>query len=226
MRKELLCAAALAASVAVAPGAMAQVYLRIDGGGAISANTDLEDTNPTASNTTLGFDRFNGDLGTSPLGSAGIGYRISPSFRMDLTGSYVTPLDFRGTDALGLGATARAKPIFGLLNSYIDFAALAGMPASSVQPFLVFGLGASHTQLDTVTAASGVVIASGRTKTQFAWGIGGGVGFPLGRVVTFDVMYKYIDLGNAESASSVGGGTPVRIGIQLHTLTAGFRLEF
>ena len=235
MKRELFAAAAMLALVASAPEAMAQVYLRLDGGGAFSANTALEDTNPTAFNAGLGFNTPRGDAGTSPLGSAGVGYRFSPSFRMDLTGTYVAPLNFSGTDPFGGIATAKIKPLYALLNGYIDFAGLAGMPASGVQPFLVFGLGASHTQLDTITltGVGGTLTINGHKSTEFAWGIGAGVGFPLGRVVTLDLMYKYVDLGNAQSGTqgvfngvTLPPATASQIGIQLHEVTAGLRLEF
>ncbi len=244
MRK-VLCAAALAAMVAGAPQAMAQVgsgiYLRADAGGTYSGNNiTFEDTAPNDPNSSLGSATITGHAGPATFGDAGVGYRFSPYFRADLTLSYAPALKFTGHDPFGLGtdSTAKIKPWTAFLNNYIDFAPLAGMPASGVQPFLVLSIGASRNELRPMTTAQGantLSILEGAKRTDVAWGIGAGVGFPLGRFVTFDLTYKYMDLGEMRSSgqfsfiSTTGGpstGTPIKAELTLHTVTAGLRVGF
>lgn len=242
MMRKLLGAATLVALALGASPSMAQVgsgvYFRIDAGAGFSSNTALADTDPSNPNASLGGITFSGDAGTSALASAGIGVRLSPIFRIDVTGSYMPWLRFSGQDNLGLGtiATAKIKPRVGLVNGYVDLGGLAGLPLSSAQPYLVASVGASRNQLDAInlSAPGGPTVSSinGRTTTEFAWGLGAGIGIPLGRFVTFDLMYKYLDLGRVESSNmlTVGGttvqGTAIAADLHVHTVTAGFRVGF
>jgi opacity protein-like surface antigen len=242
MKKLLGAAALLTLAVGVSP-AMAQVgsgvYIRVDAGGGFSTNMAFKDTDPRAPNTTLGGLIQAGDAGTSGLLSAGMGVRLSPAFRLDLTGSYLPWLRFSGHDCSCSGSTltsaARIKSSVGMVNGYVDFAGLAGLPASSAQPYLVASVGAARNQLDSFTISSGgvpVLTINGKTKMDVAWGLGAGVGFPLGRFVTFDLMYKYLDLGEVRSSDqlSLGAltatGTPITAQLHVHTLTAGLRIGF
>jgi opacity protein-like surface antigen len=123
-----------------------------------------------------------------------------------------------------------------LVNGYVDLGGLAGLPLSSAQPYLVGSLGASRNQLDTVNFSTpgGPTFATinGRTTTELAWGVGAGIGIPLGRFVTFDLMYKYLDLGRAQSSDqlTVGGTTfqttAIAADLHVHTVTAGLRFGF
>ena len=240
MRKLLGAATLLALAIAASP-TMAQVgsgvYFRIDAGAGFSSNTGLSDTDASNPNASLGGVTYNGDAGISALASAGIGVRLSPIFRIDLTASYMPWFRFSGQDSLGLGtmASAKIKPRVGLVNGYVDLGGLAGLPLSSAQPYLVGSLGASRNQLgDLNTTAPGITFftANGRTTTQLAWGLGAGIGIPLGRFVTFDVMYKYLDLGRVETSGLLTLGsttiqaTPIAADLHVHTVTAGLRFGF
>jgi opacity protein-like surface antigen len=214
------------------------VYFRVDVGAGFSTNTAFADTDPFNPNASLGGVTYTGDAGTSALASAGIGVRLSPIFRIDLTGSYMPWLRFSGQDNLGLGtvATAKIKPRLALVNGYVDLGGLAGLPLSSAQPYLVGSLGASRNQLDDINLSTPggptFTTINGRTITQFAWGVGAGIGVPLGRFVTFDLMYKYLDLGRVESSNllTTGGttiqATPIAADLHVHTVTAGLRFGF
>lgn len=243
MMRKLLGAATLVALAAGTSPSMAQVgsgvYFRLDAGAGFSTDMTFKDTNPLAPNSTLGGLNQVGDASTSGLLSAGIGLRLSPVFRLDLTGSYLPWLRFDGHDCgcsgSILNSTARIKSSVGLVNGYVDFGGLAGFPASSAQPYLVASLGAARNQLDTVMVSSGGIPlfnVSGKSKLGVAWGLGAGVGFPLGRFVTFDVMYKYLDLGEVRSSDQVSlgtltaTGTPITAQLHVHTITAGFRVGF
>lgn len=231
---ELASAVAFLTLALGASGAKAQMnsgfYVRGDVGGAFSTDTTFEDTNPTAPNSTFGTVKVTGNSGNSVLVDAGAGFRFSPLFRADLTLSYIPSLRFSGSDNAGFGTsnTADIKSLVGMVNGYLDLAALAGMPGSVIQPFLVGSAGLSRNELGTLkTMPTGNTI-SGSTRTEFAWGVGAGVGIPVARNVTIDVMYKYLDLGEvrSSSATSIGTRTPIKADLQLHTVTAGVRLGF
>lgn len=234
--KKVLCAATLAALVVGTPLARAGVYLRLDGGGAFSTDMNFTDVNSNAPNSLFNF-TFAGDAGTSPIGSVGIGYRFTPVVRFDLTGSYVPNLVFLGHDVpFGIGDTARAtiRSQVALVNGYFDFAGAAGLPPGSVEPYLVASIGASRNQLGTfVIGGANIQRYNRNTMIDVAWGVGAGFGIPLGRVVTLDFMYKYLDLGEVRTSvqtdsTAVPGGiaSPVNSHLHLHTITAGFRFEF
>jgi opacity protein-like surface antigen len=240
MRKLLGAAVLLALAIGASP-TMAQVgsgvYFRIDGGGAFSTNMTFKDTNAFDPGSTLGGVTYSGDAGNSVIGSAGIGVRLSPVFRIDLTASYMPWFRFNGGDNFNGGtlASAKIKPRVGLVNGYVDFGGLAGFPASSANPYLVASLGAARNQLDNFIVNGGgttLLTVNGKTTMDLAWGLGAGIGFPLGRFVTFDLMYKYLDLGKVESSNlvTVGGvttqGTPITADLHAHTVTAGLRFGF
>src|SRR5260370_19651324 len=111
MKKLLGAATLLTLAVGVSP-AMAQVgsgvYFRVDAGGGFSTNTTFNDTNAVASNSTLGGVTYHGDAGTSVLGSAGLGIRLSPVFRIDLTASYLPWFRFSGGGKVCPGPPAAA----------------------------------------------------------------------------------------------------------------------
>ncbi len=240
MNKLLGAATLLALTVGALP-AIAQVgsgvYIRVDAGGGFSTNMAFKDTNAFAPGSTLGGRTYSGDAGTSVLGSAGLGIRLSPMFRIDLTASYLPWFRFNGGDNINSGtlAGAKIKPRVGLVNGYVDFGGLAGLPASSAQPYLVASLGAARNQLDNVSLTAGgstFLTINGKTTTDVAWGLGAGIGFPLGRFVTFDLMYKYLDLGQAKSSNLVTAAgvttqaTAITAELHVHTITAGFRVGF
>src|SRR5690242_12100242 len=94
MRKLLGAATLLALALVLGTSpSMAQlgsgVYVRVDGGAGFSANTALADTDAFNPNASLGAVTYSGDAGRSALASAGIGVRLSPIFRIDVTGSYM-----------------------------------------------------------------------------------------------------------------------------------------
>jgi len=241
MRK-LLGAATLLALASGASPTMAQVgsgvYFRVDAGAGFSTNTTIADTDPFNPRASLGGVTYSGDAGISALASAGIGVRLSPIFRIDVTGSYMPWLRFSGQDNVGGTsiATAKIKPRVGLVNGYVDLGGLAGFPPSSAQPYLVGSVGASRNQLDAVNLSTpgGPTFATinGRTTTGFAWGVGAGIGIPLGRFFTFDLMYKYLDLGRVESSNlfTTGGATvqatAIAADLHVHTVTVGLRVGF
>jgi opacity protein-like surface antigen len=232
MRKLFHAVAVLALAGASPAVAETGLYLRVDGGGAFSMGMTFADTDPTSPNSTLGTTTFSGTAGNSAIGDAGIGFRFTPALRVDVTGSYIPYLRFEGTDNQGTGTlgTVNIRPRVGLVNGYVDFAWLAGMPLSGINPYLVASLGASNNQLGTFTLSnSGATeTLNAHTNLSFAWGVGAGVGIPLGRFVTFDLMYKYLDLGQLLTSAQTSSGslTPITSQLHLNTVTAGFRFNF
>jgi opacity protein-like surface antigen len=85
------------------PGA----YIRADGGYGFSFDTRFKDVNFAQ---TLGDDvRVKGDSGSSPFYQAGLGFRFTRFFRVDVTANYLPSLKFSGTDNVGLGTANNAQ---------------------------------------------------------------------------------------------------------------------
>jgi opacity protein-like surface antigen len=207
------------------------LYLRLDGGGAFSANTDFKDTN--FATPTLGVgNRLTGDSGSSVLGDVGIGARFLPFFRADVTASYMPSLRFNGGDNLGTGSVNTAKIRSGvvLVNAYFDFPVLTVF--GPLQPYFDVGIGAARNKIGTMTSTFIGGSLAGHTETDVAGSLGVGVGIPLGNNILLDLAYKFIDLGEVRTGPVVSatfpgtGPSPIKADLAVHTLTAGLRFVF
>jgi opacity protein-like surface antigen len=206
------------------------IYVRLDGGGAFSADTRFRDT---SFDTTLGAgNRLTGDSGSSVLGDVGIGARFLPFFRADVTASYIPSLRFSGGDNFGTGSinTAQIRSGVVLANAYFDFPVLTIF--GPLQPYLDVGLGAARNKIGAMTSTFIGGGLAGHTETSVAGSVGFGVGIPLGDHALIDIAYKFIDLGEVRtgavtSATFPGTGTaPIKADLAVHTLTAGVRFLF
>jgi opacity protein-like surface antigen len=211
----------------VAPG----IYLRADAGGAFSADTRWRDEN--FSSPALGEGaRLTGDSGNSAIYDVGIGGRISPLVRIDVTASYLPSLRFNGGDNLGTGSvnTARIHSWVGLVNAYFDFPVLTIF--GPLEPYVDIGLGAANNRVSPMTSTFIGGSFGGHTETSVAGSVGVGLGIPLARNVMLDLAYKFIDLGEMRtgavtSATFPGTGTsPIKADLAVHTVTLGARIGF
>jgi opacity protein-like surface antigen len=207
------------------------LYLRVDGGGAFSADTNFKDTN--FATPTLGDGvRLTGDSGNTVLGDVGIGARLLPYLRVDVTASYLPNLRFSGGDNLGTGSVNTAKIRSGvvLVNAYFDFPVLTIF--GPLQPYFDIGLGAARNKIDTMNSTFIGGSLAGHTETDVAGSVGVGVGIPLGDRALLDLAYKFIDLGEVRTGPVVSatfpgtGPSAIKADLAVHTLTAGLRFLF
>ena len=214
------------------------VYVRGDFGGAFGNNVTLRDNSPTAANTTIGGTSFPAHTGNSVLFGGGIGYRFAPMFRGDFTLDYIPSLNVNNTNASGTNSSTLSAPLnslVGMANGYLDLNGFLPNMFGSVQPYIDAGIGFANNSLGTMKSGGGGTL-SGSSQTNFAWGAGAGVNFPLTQQLSLDVAYKYLDLGSLKSgnvttgAFGVGNPSPVT-GIKsndltMNTVTVGLRWTF
>ena len=240
IRAAVLGCALLAAST---PGVFAQsmpswipfhsVYVRGDIGGAFGRDTDFRNL-PTP----LGVGtKQKSELGNSLMYGGGIGVRINPMFRTDITIDKINRLNIDGTNSAvpGLTSSAHVSSIVGMLNGYFDINGVAPNLFGPFQPYLQAGVGASRNDLSRTSFALGgasVASVSSHATTRFAWGAGAGVAYAVVPNLLLDLSYKYLDLGDMHSGTTLSVGaarvntTRMAAELRAHTVMLGLRYEF
>jgi opacity protein-like surface antigen len=195
-------------------------YARVDTGGSFSKNAGKD----------VGV-----DIGSSPIIGAGVGAKVLPFLRTDVTLSYRPGYSFTAPDTtLVPGTIGRGdvKTLAALVNAYYDFPSFAGFT-----PYIGGGVGVARNEVGTTTLsdpASGATVAtlSGSTTTQFAWQASAGVAYSILPFVALDIGYRYFDAGEGRSGTSgTFLGTPItapvqRGNIRAHEIQAGIRVGF
>lgn len=210
------------------------IYIRGDVGAALGAPSTETDTNPGASNASLGNDLIWGTPGASVIFDFGVGYRFAPFLRFEGTIGYIPSMAFNGTFDSAPTVTARStlSALVGMASGYLDFAGLLGTLPGNVQPFIVGGVGFANIYNGPEDDFVNGVYAntfSGNTMTNLAWSAGAGIGIPLSPRLMLDVTYRFIDLGERRvgPALSVAGTTVFlsqdRADLQVHTVMIGLR---
>jgi len=230
----IFCLAFLSASpAAFAQQGLSGLYVRGDLGGAFGAGTTFKDSNPTAANCILCTTTLPTSTGNSVMFGGGVGYRFTPVLRADLTLDYMPQFNAHGTNSTG-SASVTFNTFVGLVNGYVDLNGLMPTAFGPFQPYLTAGIGMSRNSMGTAAGrAFGVSgTQSGATNTDLAWAIGAGVAYPINQNLTFDVGYKYLDLGELHTGTTntaagvTTTSTVQKANLQAHTVTAGLRWGF
>lgn len=205
------------------------------GVGAGFGKTDLQFYNPTGarftSNTTTGsyINLANkDDSDTSFVGYAALGYNVTPN--LNVHASYQ---NLGKTQALG-GATfsgtnyaqkyeAKAQGLFVGVGGNFDVT-----PSLFAEVNGDVGVG--------IVKASGTQGTSGifpsASHSNFSWGVGGGIGYRVGKGISLIGKVNYYDLGNADTALSgpnanaLGMNTDERLETKLTAMTTTLGLRF
>lgn len=209
------------------------VYLRGDIGGAFGRDTEFRNL-PTA----LGpGTKQKSEVGKSLMYGGGIGVRINPMFRTDITVDKINRLDIDGTNSAvpGLTSSAHVSSIVGMMNGYFDINGVAPNMFGPFQPYLQAGVGFSRNDLSRTAFALGgasVASVSSHATTRFAWGAGAGVAYAVAPNLLVDLSYKYLDLGDMHSGTTLSVGaarvntTRMAGELRAHTVSLGVRYEF
>jgi len=222
MKKPISIALVAACSLASA-AAQAEpqnIYARLDTGGSFSRNAGKD----------VGV-----NIGSSPIVGAGVGVKLLPFLRTDVTLSYRPSYSFTAPDTtLVPGTVGRGdvKTLAALVNAYYDFPSFAGFT-----PYVGGGVGVARNEVGTTTLSdpsSGAAVAtlSGSTTTQFAWQVSAGISYAILPAVALDFGYRYFDAGEGRSGTSgTFLGAPItapvqRGNIRAHELQAGIRVGF
>lgn len=211
-------------------------YIRVEAGTAFHQNVTFTDTNPGAANCDLCTAQFPSTIAQSFDVGGALGYRIGPFFRTDLSIDYIASTKISGYSTATIPSTGSAdvKSVAGLINGYIDLP--AANVFGSIQPYLDAGIGIAWNDLGTTSGTSGAVgpfTLAGSSHTNFAWAIGAGVGYPLTTHMTLDIAYRFLDLGQLRTDTSLSFGgmtipvTPSKTGdSDAHQVTIGLRYDF
>jgi|SRR5882672_2904704 len=222
-----------AAAALAAQAAQAQLYLRADLGYSKGVDAGIRDKNFALDGVICGDPGCTaggelGDVGKSPVFSAGLGWRIAPNIRTDLTVAYRGGYQLKDSDAAS-DFKADIKSSNLMLAGYYEAA------SGWARPYVGGGVGWAQNKIGAITntGAGFSTESPGGTRSGLAWSLMAGVGIPLGSRLTLDVAYRYIDLGKIESKSGDLSCAPVPCpgvtysglsgNLRAHELTAGFR---
>jgi OOP family OmpA-OmpF porin len=210
------------------------VYIRGDIGGAFGTDTTFRNVPPALPGGAGNAQKS--EVHNSLMYGGGIGVRINPMFRTDITVDAIKRLDIEGTNATpGLTSSAHVSSIVGMLNGYFDINGLWPNIFGPLQPYIDAGVGIARNDLSrTSFAAGGATIGSVNSHafTSFAWGVGTGVAYAVRPNLLVDFSYKYLDLGDMHSGTTLSVGatkvnTPrMSAEYHVHTVMLGLRYEF
>jgi opacity protein-like surface antigen len=157
------------------------------------------------------------ELGKGLSGGGGAGYK-SNWLRTDFTVDY-TGIDYRGTIASPGDTTAKVGAITGLVNGYLDLGTWY-----CLTPYVGAGLGASRIKTSDFASTQAPPFTPGLSNTQwrFAWALMAGTAINLHPNFAVDVGYRYLDLGNASTATDAFGQMTLK-NIAAHEARVGLR---
>lgn len=220
------------AQVAVPAG----TYIRIEAGTAFHQNVSFSDTDPGAANCDLCGAQFPSSIAGAFVAGGAFGYRIASNFRTDLSINYIGSATVSGHSTAAIPSTGSAKvdSLVGLFNGYIDLPPVSIF--GPIRPYIDGGIGIAANQFDKTTGNSGAVgpfTLAGASRTNFAWAVGAGAGYPLAPHVTLDVAYRLMDIGALRTGPTLSfGGTSMQVtpskteSAEAHVVTIGLRYEF
>lgn len=197
-------------------------YFRFDAGYAFQDINEFRQADLIEQGGRIVSDHF-GDSGV--LG-AGVGWRLSPWLRIDLTGEYRTSADVEARDRLVvqlddpagvMDASTTYKTdysaIVGLANLYVDLPKIHG-----ITPYIGGGIGFARNKFSGLRAVTGATfidddtgtvleqevigVSKSNSETSFAWALMAGLVIDLRENTKLDFGYRYIDLGGDTSVSS------------------------
>lgn len=159
----------------------------------------------------------------------GLGWRFTPWLRSDVTFDFTPAVQATAGCAACGGVSARAdvSSLAILANGYVDFPVLG-----PVTPYVGAGVGTARLETSNAVAsgATGAFAAPpGSASWGFAYTFTGGLAVKLSDVVSVDVGYRYLDLGDASTGAGWSQSGPAKL--KLDDLTSqqvriGLRYRF
>ena len=159
-----------------------------------------------------GVEHVKAAVSAAHLVEGGLGCRITPYFRADITVGYRDGMHL-STSFNDLDADFSA--VTGMVNGYWDIANFGGFT-----PYVGIGLGVSANTLSDVNLPVG---QRSNTVFDFAYALMAGFSYDVSDRVTFDAGYRYIELG----AARADGDDPIRYqNVNSHDVRVGLRYNF
>jgi opacity protein-like surface antigen len=201
-------------------------YLRLDAGGSFA----------TGANSGLG----NMLEGEAFAVGGGVGWRVMPQFRMDVTVGYRGEFGFSRPGG-PVAVRTDLESVVGLATAYYDIVTIGGFT-----PYVGVGAGfadnRAHTRRTPVSdiaraaaSRSSSLTPGDSTSTDFAWQVTAGVSYALTTNWSLDFGYRYVDMGTAKVASTVAAGsaaggpfahTTIESDLRAHEVAIGLRYSF
>ena len=202
-------------SYAPEPVAFSGWYIRGDVGAGVAFEPDIRST----FEETVYDNRFvHKSIGDSAIIGLGVGYEFNNWLRFDVTGEYRTPQHLHALEGYspppdaGLVGTAYddytgsvQSSVF-LANAYVDLGTWYGLT-----PYVGGGVGAAYTIVSKLTdngiggiggyGYGGYGIAPSHGTFDLAWAGMVGMSYALTQNLKLDVGYRYLDMGDAQSAA-------------------------
>jgi opacity protein-like surface antigen len=152
------------------------------------------------------------------FGGAGAGFKTLWG-RVDMTADYGAPVSYRGSALTSGDTTAKVQASTVLFNVYYDIASWGAFT-----PYIGAGLGGAYVRttdvVSTATPPFGPVASHGRWNV--GWALMAGTSYHFSPRMLLDVGYRYLGLGDAETATGVGGRLTVK-NLRAHELRIGLR---
>jgi opacity protein-like surface antigen len=212
-------------------------YLRGDLGLALGTPAVETDVDPGSAIASLGTDTVNGTFGTGAIFDAGVGYRVFSFLRLEGSVGYIPNLAFKGNfgSTPSNYAQGNVSALIGLATANFELTALTGRLPGGLQPFVLGGVGfaniANGNEDDYAAGGNYRNTFNGASKTNFAWTVGGGIGIPVADRLTFDVIYRWLDLGERRvgpilnSFGTLSTLTQDRADLRVHAIMVGLRYQ-
>jgi opacity protein-like surface antigen len=224
MSKAVLMAAAIFLTAALP--AHAQTYWRLDVGYSKQAgDADFKDNDFNQAGNILADNTFTqpgtlDNIDGSAIVGAGVGYRFTTGLRGDVT------LVYRGFYSLNdttfeASYSANITSTTLMVNGYYDFT------GGGIVPYFGVGIGYARNETKTLYQDFGLGFVNrfaGATKDNVALAVMAGVGIPYSGW-TLDLGYRYIDLGEFETAAraELGITSGHKGNLTAHEFTVGVR---
>ena len=151
-----------------------------------------------------------GDFGTIAGITLGVGYIVSPAWRVDATAEIRPRFSFEGHSNYirqdPKAVSADASSFSAMLSAYADLPGL-GMPRfGPFSPFVGGGIGLSRIDVDDMQLDFPVTMVTipGGSRTNFAWMLTAGLSTSLGERMTLDLAWRYTDFGAVETGRGTG----------------------
>ena len=154
---------------------------------------------------------------------AGFGAGIKTKWlRTDFTVDYSFPLDYTGTAVSPDDVTAKITAISVLFNAYLDLGTW-----HDITPYIGAGAGAANLRVTDYasTATPPFTGDANHSQWNFAWAVMAGAGYAVAPNLIIDVNYRYIDFGDATTASDASGSVTFE-DIAAHEVRVGLRWSF
>jgi opacity protein-like surface antigen len=149
-----------------------------------------------------------GDFGKAVALDVGVGYRWNEWFRSEVFFSYRPDFRFDGLSnfaqlepAIHQGVRADAESTSLMVAGIVRPTSLFGAGKWSVDPFVMAGMGMARNRIDSMvfTFPDTQTVTPNGSYSGFAWTVGGGFSYALGKNVELEIVYRYVDLGEVKT---------------------------